>query len=323
MKAKTTILGFCLFAALLIGAALVVTHHRPQRAVHSAEQTFHVNGVVRSVEADGKTVEIEHEDIPGFMPSMTMPFTLKGAALARGLKGGDRVRFTLVVTKDDSWITQLELRGESTPASAVLTHVPSTNAAAAEVPELRNGQAVPNFTLTDQDGNLVHLEDYRGQAVLLTFVYTRCPLPNFCPLMSKNFADLQERLGKDFPGRFHLLTISFDPAYDTPETLKRYAAAFTHNERTWTFATGTAAEIHRVATEFGLVYLPESGTFTHDLRTALIAPDGHLVQVWRSNLWTPYEVQRRVAEVLGAQPGSSALASSNAAAKPSAEPYHE
>jgi protein SCO1 len=316
MNAKTTIIGFCLFAGLIIAAALVVIHHRPAATSTQAEQTFHVNGVVRSVETDGQTVLIEHEDIPGFMPSMTMPFTVKDPALVRGLKSGDRVRFTLLVTKDDSWITQLECRGESSHPSAVLSSSTSTNRVAAEVPELQPGQAVPNFTLTDQNGQACRLQDYRGQAVLLTFVYTRCPLPNFCPLMSKNFADLQERLAKEFAGRFHLLTVSFDPEHDTPEVLKHYAEAFTQDERTWTFATGTASEIQRVASEFGLIYLPESGTFTHDLRTALIAPDGRLVHIWRSNVWTPYEVQRRVGEVLGSQPGSAALASSNPGSSP-------
>jgi cytochrome oxidase Cu insertion factor (SCO1/SenC/PrrC family) len=151
--------------------------------------------------------------------------------------------------------------------------------AAEEPPEIEMGRLVPDFALADQNGHVIHLQDYRGQAVLLTFVYTRCPLPDYCPLMSKNFASLQERFGKAFAGRFHLITISFDPEHDTPEVLKRYAAVFTQDESTWTFATGTTRQVERVASQFGLVYLPEAGSFTHDLRTALISPEGRLIHV--------------------------------------------
>jgi protein SCO1/2 len=133
--------------------------------------------------------------------------------------------------------------------------------------------------------------------------------------MSKNFASLQERLGKAFAGRFHLITISFDPEHDTPEVLKRYAAVFTQDESTWTFATGTTRQVERVASQFGLVYLPEAGSFTHDLRTALISPEGRLIHVWRSNVWTPYEVQRRVAEVLQPAQTSPPLVSASAIPK--------
>lgn len=130
-----------------------------------------------------------------------------------------------------------------------------------------------------------------------------------------NFASLQERLGKQVPGRFHLITISFDPEHDTPEVLKHYAEAFTQDENTWTFATGTIQQVQQLAGEFGLVYFPEAGTITHDLRTALVAPDGRLVHVWRSNVWTPYEVQRWLNEVLAPE-SASHFASAGFTAKP-------
>ena len=155
--------------------------------------------------------------------------------------------------------------------------------------------------------------------MLLTFVYTRCPLPNYCPLMSRNFASLQGRLGKEFAGRFHLITVSFDPEHDTTEVLKTYAQAFTRDETTWTFGFGTTQQVQQLAAEFGLVYFPEAGTFTHDLRTALIAPDGRLVHVWRSNVWTPYEVHRRVKEIF-ASPAGSSLALAGVAPKPQSQP---
>jgi protein SCO1/2 len=150
--------------------------------------------------------------------------------------------------------------------------------------------------LTDQNGKPVRLSDYRGKAVVLTFIYTRCPLPNFCPLMSKNFQALQGRLAKAMPGKCHLLSISIDPKFDSPEVLKGYAALYQADEKYWTFATGSEEQINSVATLFGLVHEPEGGMISHNLRTALIGADGRLVHVWKSNVWTPYEVQRMLEE---------------------------
>lgn len=295
---------------------LVARHSKPE-SPGDRQQKFTVQGVVRSVAAAGQTVVIQHEDIPGLMPSMTMPFKVKDVTLLQGLASGDRVSFELVVTKDDSWISRLERTersaGQPAPGAERSASAVTTDGASRE---LRLGDLMPDFSLTDQNGRPFRLADHRGQAVLITFVYTRCPLPNYCPLMSRNFADLQQRFSKAFPGRFHLLTVSFDPAYDTPEVLKRYAAAFRHEETTWTFATGAPQQIEALTSALGLVYLPEGGLITHDLRTALIAPDGRLVQVWRSNVWTPYEVQRAVAEVL--QPVHAKTPLASLAAAPSA-----
>lgn len=298
MKANTTIVGFCLFSGLVIAAALVLAHHRAATIPRPLEQVFHVNGVIRSLEVNEKRVVIEHEDIPGFMPGMTMPFAVKQPALLRGLSPGEPVRFDLVVTRDDSWVSGIEPRSGTAPGQ-LKASAPGLSRSGGIQPEaLTNGQRVPDFELTDENAHQVHLHDFQGKVVLVTFVYTRCPLPNYCPLMSRNFASLQQRLGKEFPGRFHLVTISFDPEHDTPEVLKHYAEAFTQDESTWSFATGTPQQIQQLGGEFGLAYFPEAGSLTHDLRTALIAPDGRLVHIWRSNVWTPYEVQRRVREVL-------------------------
>jgi len=135
-------------------------------------------------------------------------------------------------------------------------------------------------------------------AVLLTFIYTRCPLPNFCPLRSKNFSELEHRLGAKFTNRFKLLSVSIDPEFDTPEVLKAYASRYEAWPGDWTFACGNADQIKFVADLMGLYYARENGLISHDVRTALIGPDGRLVHLWKSNVWTPYEVQRRVREIL-------------------------
>lgn len=294
MKTKWIVAMFCSLTLLAVAAGVVLSKNQPKTApVSPAVQHFQVNGVVRGLEADGKTILIQHEDIPGFMPAMTMPFSLHGIH-GNEFAPGDHVRFELTVTKDDSWISRIE-------KLKTLNALATGSARAPEEKQLEPGDVVPDVTLTDQNGKTFHLADFRGKAVLVTFVYTRCPLPNYCPLMSRNFSTLQEQLSKEFAGRFHLVSISFDADHDTPPVMKSYAQAFTKDETSWTFASGNKQQILSAASEFGLVYLPEAGSFTHDLRTALIGPDGKLIHIWRSNVWTPNEIEARVAEVLRAK----------------------
>ncbi len=297
MKMYLALFSLCGATLVAVAAAVLISHHTAAVApAPQPEQVFQVKGQVRSLEADGKTIHIAHEEIPGFMPAMEMPFTVKDAALLRGLQPGDKVGFRLMVTKDDSWIADIQKL--SSPSAQPAAPAPAANTAATERARLEPGQQVPDFTLVDQHGRPIHLRDFRGKAVVLTFIYTRCPLPNFCPLMSKNFAELQERFSKDIPGKVQLLSISFDPQFDTPETLSRYAALFQHSDKDWTFATGTPVQVDQVTGMFGLIRQPVDGFITHDLRTALIGPGGKLVHVWRSNVWTPYEVERMVRETL-------------------------
>ena len=204
------------------------------------------------------------------------------------------MQFELTVTENDSWISHIERI--ATEASE--TQTPSATAPNPEAERLQPGEVVPDFSLTDQNGQPLRLSHFRGKAVLLTFIYTRCPLPNFCPLMSKNFADLQERLNKEFPNKYRLLSITMDPNFDRPAVLKDYAARYDANEADWSFATGNAEQISFVAGLMGLYYAPENGLISHDFRTALIGPNGRLVHLWKSNVWTPYEVERAVRETL-------------------------
>ena len=296
MKLYLALLILCGGTLAAVVTATLIHHQQATVAPAAANQVFQVNGQVRSLESDGKTLRIAHEAIPGFMPAMEMPFTVKDPAALRGLAPGDTVKFQLVVTKDDSWIDRIEKTADA-PAAAV----PANSSPEAASNELENGQTVPDFALVDQNGHPFRLRDLRGKAVVLTFIYTRCPLPNFCPLMSRNFASLQERFAKEFPGKVQLLSISFDPQFDTPATLKQYASVYQKSDKDWVFATGTREQVDYVTAMFGLIREPANGFINHDLRTALISPDGKLVHVWRSNVWTPYEVQRMVQETLQPQ----------------------
>jgi len=286
-----------LVACSAIAAAGVFTALAIQRPVQAPRSTadaqrFHVRGEVRGIDPDAKTIRIKHEEIPNYMAAMTMPFEVRDVSIMRGVTVGDEIGFELVVTKEDSWIASVQ---KLSPASAGGI---SDLSQMKEIQRIQIGETVPDFKLTDQNGRSISLNAFRGKVVLLTFIYTRCPLPNFCPLMSKNFASLQERLEKRFPGKFQLLSVSIDPWFDRPEVLKEYAARYSKDDATWTFGTGTPEQLDAVGALFGLVHEWAGGLINHDLRTALIAPDGRLVQLWKSNAWTPYEVQRRVEEIL-------------------------
>jgi protein SCO1/2 len=291
---KTNVFLFLILAvaAGAIASSMALTRRAPAK-VHPADassaRTFQVNGRVREITPSARTVTVAHEEIAGYMPAMTMPLQVRDASLLNGLRVGDEIHFELSVTDDDSWISHLEKTGAGPAGSEV------TPAAAVASAELQKGESVPDFTLTDENGKPVRLSDFRGKAVVLTFIYTRCPLPNFCPLMSKNFQALQERLSKAIPGKYHLLSVSIDPTFDTPEVLKGYGDLY-HASPSWSFATGTEEQINNVTSMFGLVHEPEGGMISHNLRTGLIGPDGRLVHLWKSNVWTPYEVHRMIQE---------------------------
>jgi len=293
MKTKVFFSLIIAIAAGAIASSIALTHRSAATAragKAATSRTFQVNGCVREILPAIKTVRVAHEEILDYMPAMTMPLQVKDAALLEGLRAGDEIHFELSVTDDDSWISHLEKIGSGNAAAVAPAPV------AVESGELRKGERVPDFALTDENGKPVRLSDFRGKAVVLTFIYTRCPLPNFCPLMSKNFQALQERLSKAFPGKFHLLSVTIDPKFDRPDVLKGYAALYGTNSQSWSFATGTEEQINEVASSFGLVHEPEGAMISHNLRTALISPDGYLVHLWKSNVWTPYEVHRMIEE---------------------------
>lgn len=255
------------------------------------EKRYPIKGKVIAVSLTDHTATVQHEDIPGYMQGMTMEFKIKGDADLQVMKPGDEITGTLVIDGVSSWIeitTITEGGAKLTPTTAV----PG---------EPKPGDDIPDFELMNQDGNRIHLGQYRGQALALTFVYTRCPQPDQCTLMSNNFAAIDQELQKqpDVYSKTHLLTISFDPEYDTPKVMRSYGASHTgrYSDETfqhWEFATGTADQIKGIAQFFGMRYFhdTESGDdqVIHSLRTAVIDRDGRLVKLYRGNEWKPGEV---------------------------------
>lgn len=281
-------LGLLLLAVVLYAGVVLI----------GSRIAVEVRGRVAGFGDDSTTVIIEHEDVPGYMPAMIMPFTVREASELEGLRVGDAVQFQLVVEREQSWIQKVE----ALPEDALPLHPAAENEPVLDVPDgtslLEVDDLVPDLRLTDQEGEPFRLSDYHGRALVLTFIYTRCPIPDYCPLMSRNFQRLQPKLEEAFGDRAQLLSVSFDPAYDTPEVLRDYAARYTDDLTNWTFATGSPEEVGQATALFG-VFTEETGNqFVHNLTTALIGPDGRLRQLWRGNDWEPEEVLPAVRETL-------------------------
>ena len=274
-------------ACVALLALLTVACARTEREPRG--QRYELKGTIVSFDKGQRQVVVAHEDVPGLMAGMTMGFTLKEESAYDVMRPGDHIQATLVVAGDRSWLEDPVIT-QATPAAR------STLAPAAAA-EPQPGATVPDFALTNQDGKPITLQSYRGRALLITFIYTRCPLPDFCTRMSTDFAALNRALqaDADLSQYAHLLSVTLDPAYDTPKVLRSYGAAHTENfaaekfER-WELATGKPEETKRLAQFFGLTYVQESDQIVHSLRTALVGPDGKLVKVYRGNEWKPEEV---------------------------------
>ena len=244
---------------------------------------YELRGQILAIRPEANEVLIKHGDIQNFMPGMTMPFKVRDGRLLQGTAPGDLVTAQLVVATNEAWIAAIEKTG-SAPLETVAAMPP-----AAFVTPLAPGDLVPDASLTDQDGRAVSLKDWRTSAVVVTFIYLRCPLPQFCPLMDRRFADVQQRIRADgaIASRARLLSVSFDPDADTPALLKAHALKVGADQSRWTFATAPRVTIDRFAASFGVNVIREADrTITHNLRTAVIDPDGKVVAVYNGSDWT-------------------------------------
>lgn len=248
------------------------------------EKRYELKGKVVAVDRDKSQVTISHEDVKGYMPAMTMPFTVNATDL-QILAPEDHVVATLVVEGSKTRLEELVISRQSGDSSAVPAVVMA-----------KEGDEVPNFTLRNQDDREIRIRNYRGKALLLTFIYTRCPVPDYCTLMSSNFAQVDRKLGQDAEvyAKTHLLSVSIDPDYDTGKVLRSYGAAHTgrYEKETfahWEFAGGTKDQVKEIARYFGLTYFPDKDQIVHGLRTVIVAPDGKVAKIYVGNDWKPEE----------------------------------
>jgi len=266
------------------------------RSTNSDERGDHYDtrGVVRGFSPDRSTIEIQHENIPGFMPSMTMPFVARDPNQIADLKTGDAISFRMAVTQKDFWIENVKkIRREDVNVAEPKRTSPVS---ADRDARLTEGDKMPPFTLTNQNGERISLDTFHGNSLVLTFVFTRCPVPNFCPRMSNNFGELQETI-KSSTGTLanaRLLSVTLDPAYDTPKILSDYAAFHHADSKIWSFATGDEKEIDSLTRAFSVYRQNEAGTISHGLATALINKEGRIDKIWRGNAWTPAEIIKEI-----------------------------
>lgn len=290
--------------SLCFATLLVISGCRHQRTHSATEKRYDLKGKVVLVEKEQHLVTVQHEDIKDYMPAMTMPFAVGEDwwwIFELPLVPGDHISATLVVDGAKSWLEDVVIAKEGSD-----TGVPVSGEGIGPKP----GDEVPDYRLVNQDGKAIRIRDYRGKALVLTFIYTRCPDPDQCTLMSNNFAAIDQELQKqpELYAKTHLLSISFDPEYDTPKVLRSYGAAFTgrYSDETfahWEFASGSADEVKGIAQYFGMRYYLDTETgnqqVIHSLRTAVIGPDSKIVKVYRGNDWKPDEIMgdlRSVAE---------------------------
>ncbi len=262
-------------------------------AANSAAAPGHfVRGQVRGLDEKAGTVVLQHEAVSGLMPAMTMDYKLANPSEISELHPGDRITATILADKGPNGptnlrLTELVVTAQARPdyKPAVQYHVPA------------NGEAVPDFALLNQSNRTIAMKQFRGQVVALTFIYTRCPLADYCPRMSRNFAQMDGALAADpaLYARTHLLTVSFDPTNDTPAVLRSYGGAYTgrYSKETfkhWDFAAPSVAELPKMEQWFDVGVTPgQSGGLQHSLTTVILGKDGKVVAFYPTKDWTVEE----------------------------------
>jgi protein SCO1 len=287
-----------LLCGLTLALFLAGCHNgsQPQAAAPSgAGKQYAVKGIVVGTDPAHGEVTVDSETIPGFMEAMTMPYKVKDPNVLQDLHPGDHVNAVLLVGDDKTVLDQIVITAQAQPdyKPQAQYHVPAP------------GDAVPDFQLTNQSGHQISFRQFHGKALLVTFIYTRCPLSDYCPRMSRNFAGIDKSLQAD-PALYkktHLLSISFDPTYDSPPVLRSYGEAYTGNYTRekfehWDSAAPSKADLPKLLEFFDVGATPgENHTITHSLSTAVIAPDGKVAHWYPTNDWKPEDVLNELKKV--------------------------
>lgn len=266
-------------------------------------QVYQVKGVIKEVFLDKKKVKIAHEEIPNYMEAMTMMLDVRDVRELDGLQPGDAVSFRMLVTEDDGWIDQLKkLGGPRTPLAAE----PPGFRRVRDVQPLAVGDPLPEYSFTNAAGRVVKLSEYRGTALALTFIFTRCPFPTFCPRLSTSFAETQAKL-KAAPGgptNWMLLSITIEPEFDTPERLRGYGERYKADPRHWDFLTGDLIDITALGEQFGLQFWRANPTepINHNVRTVVVDAAGRIQWVTPENEWKPEGLAEQITKAAQVKP---------------------
>jgi protein SCO1 len=269
-------------ALLVLGAMVAISACR--RPAPPTSRTFPLKGQILAVDAARQELTVKHEDIAGFMPAMTMAYAVRDPNLMKGRTAGELITATLVVEDSAAYLRAIAHEG--------------TAPVAAEKPAVRGmdllgvGEPVREAELVDQRGERRAFADWHGQVVAVTFVYTRCPLPNFCPLMDRHFAAVQEQIrsSADLRGHVRLVSVTIDPEHDTPAVLLKHAAGLKADPAIWTWLTGSREQVDRFASQFGVSIVRDQADpseVVHNLRTAILDTNGRLITILNGNEWQP------------------------------------
>ncbi len=262
-----------LLANIFLFALLISFSAKSASPSSDDARVFLAQGVVEDLKPETRTIVIKHEAITNYMDAMTMPFKVKGQDEITDLQRGDEVTFQLHVTEDESWVDHFSKIGTIQLSAA------KTNAAVAM---FDSKYELLHYKFTNELGQAVSLSDFPGQALAITFFYTRCPLPDYCPRLSKNFQMASQKLAamKNAPANWHFLSVSFDPEFDSPAMLQAYAHSYNYNPARWSFLTGPKDKITELAERSGMTLQSADGTINHNFRTLIIDANGRLQMVF-------------------------------------------
>jgi protein SCO1/2 len=282
------LIGLC----ALLGLSVACNRGNSQ-GEHSRAKRYSLKGKVVSVDKNAGTANIDNEPIAGFMGAMVMPYNIKPASALDQLQPGDSITADVIVDSDKYWLENVKVTGHSKPSGDKPT-------ASLHIPE--PGDVVPDFKLVNQNGKSISLHQYRGQTLLLTLIYTRCPFPDFCPRVSHEFAAIDQQIRADpaHYGNTHLLSISFDPVHDTPKVLRAYGFSCAGSKdpslfKHWEFSAIPQAELPEFANYFALTYEQDGDSITHSLSTAVISPDGKIFKWYHGADWQASDLLQDVA----------------------------
>jgi protein SCO1/2 len=265
-----------LFTAILLFG---VATRAAQTDVPTTPRTFDVKGVIVKIEPGNDEVVIRNEAISNYMDAMTMPFPLKTSDAVVGLERGDKVKFQLHVNENESWADHFSKIGAVTLGQ---DKAPGDSAPKMTTSASRTHSPLLDYKFTNELGQAVSFDDFRGQALAVTFFYTRCPLPDFCPRLSRNFQEASQKLEamKNGPTNWHFISVSFDPEFDTSETLLNYGKSYHYDPAHWSFFTGPTDKIAELARGAGIEYETTGGTINHNFRTLIVNAQGHLQMIF-------------------------------------------
>jgi protein SCO1/2 len=286
---------------LLVSAAFFFSScHRSPTA---AAKRYPFTGRILSVDTQNQAAVIDGDTIPGFMDAMAMTYRIKPPSMLRQLSSGDSISAELVVIQPqgnddnaapDSWLERIKITGHASPSHAAPAnfHIPEP------------GEDVPDFSFTNQSGKRISLKQYRGKVLFVTFIYTRCPFPDYCPRLSRNFLEIHQQMTTNPAlASTHLLSVSFDPAHDTAKVLHDYGFSVAHTREPalfdrWEFAAPRSVDLPRIAHFFALTVNSEGGIITHNLSTAVIGPDGKILKWYHGSDWQPSDLLKDAADAL-------------------------